>query len=175
RPAHLCGIGIGDMVALIRVVRRFLRADSGAEMIEFGLTLPLLLLRVVGMVEFGFLLQQYEVVTNAAREGARIAILPTYSATQTARVNNATARVNQYLTNGGLNQSLATVTVGAPVSNVLAAPATGCIWSVPVSVTYPHPVTFIQGIARYFGATFGNMTVRATAQMRTEAQASTCP
>jgi len=168
------------MVALMRFVRRFRRAESGAELIEFGLTLPLLLLVVLGMIEFGFLFREYEIVTNAAREGARIAALPTYSLTPTARVNNATARAKQYLTNAGLNQAIATVTVGAggtgaPVSNVLAAPATGCVWSVPVTVTYPHPVTFIQGIARYFGATFGNMTVRATAQMRTEAQASTCP
>jgi len=159
----------------MRFARRFLRAESGAEMIEFGLTLPLLLLLVSGMVEFGFLLQQYEVVTNAAREGARIAILPTYSETPTAQVNNATARVNQYLTNGGLNQSLATVTVGAPVANVLAAPATGCIWSVPVSVTYPHPVPFLNGVMRYFGAGMGTITLRATSQMRTEAAASTCP
>jgi Flp pilus assembly protein TadG len=163
------------MAALRRFVRRFRRAESGAELIEFGLTLPLLLLCVLGMIEFGFLFREYEIVTNAAREGARIAALPTYSVTQTARVNNATARVRQYLTNAGLNQAIATITVGAPVSNVLAAPATGCVWSVPVTVTYPHPVTFIQGIARYFGATFGNMTVRATSQMRTEAQASTCP
>lgn len=163
------------MAALRRFLRRFRRAESGAELIEFGLTLPLLLLCVLGMIEFGFLFREYEIVTNAAREGARIAALPTYSLTQTARVNNATARVRQYLTNAGLNQAIATITVGAPVSNVLAAPATGCVWSVPVTVTYPHPVTFIQGIARYFGATFGNMTVRATSQMRTEAQASTCP
>ena len=159
----------------MRFARRFLRAESGAEMIEFGLTLPLLLLLVSGMVEFGFLLQQYEVVTNAAREGARIAVLPTYAPSQTARVNNATARVNQYLTNAGLNQSLAGITVGAPVSNVLAAPATGCVWSVPVTVTYPHPLPFLRGIMSYFGVTMGTITVRATSQMRTEAQASTCP
>ena len=168
------------MVALMRFARRFLRAESGAEMIEFGLTLPLLLLLVSGMVEFGFLLQQYEVVTNAAREGARIAALPTYSATPTSRVNNATARVNQYLTNAGLNQSLASVTVGvggtgAPVSNVLAAPATGCVWSVPVTVTYPHPLPFLSAVMSYFRVTMGTITVRATSQMRTEAAASTCP
>jgi Flp pilus assembly protein TadG len=168
------------MVALMRFIRRFLRAESGAEMIEFGLTLPLLLLLVSGMVEFGFVLQQYEVVTNAAREGARLAALPTYGGTQTARVNNATARVNQYLTNAGLNQSLAGVTVGvggtgAAVPNVLAAPATGCVWTVPVTVTYPHPLPFLRGIMSYFGVTIGTITVRSTAQMRTEAQASTCP
>src|SRR6185295_15002998 len=143
---------------LTRFVRRLLRAESGAELIEFGLTLPLLLLLVLGMIEFGFLFREYEIVTNAAREGARIAILPTYSATQTARQNNATARVNQYLTNAGLNQSLATVTVGVPVANVLAAPATGCVWSVPVLVTYPQPAPFVQGIMRFFGVTVGQIT-----------------
>ena len=163
------------MAALNRWLKRFRRHESGAELIEFGLTLPLLLLLVLGMIEFGFLFREYEIVTNAAREGARIAILPTYSATQTARQNNASARAKQYLTNAGLNQALATVTVGVPVSNVLAAPATGCVWSVPVTVAYPHPVPFIQGIMRYFGVTVSQFTVRGTSQMRTEAAASTCP
>jgi Flp pilus assembly protein TadG len=165
------------MVALMRFVRRFLRAESGAELIEFGLTLPLLLLLVLGMIEFGFLFREYEVVTNAAREGARIAVLPTYSTTAAARTNNATARAKQYVANAGLDQTLANVTVGPPVGNVLAAPATGCVWSVPVTVTYPHPVPFIGGIMRFFtGSAFGPMTVRATSQMRTEAAAAaTCP
>jgi Flp pilus assembly protein TadG len=163
------------MAALNRWLKRFRRSESGAEMIEFALTLPLLLLLVLGMIEFGFLFREYEVVTNAAREGARIAILPTYSATPTAQQNNARARVNQYLTNAGLNQALANVTVGAPVSTVLTAPATGCVWSVPVTVTYPHPVPFIQGIMSYFRVSIGQMTVRATSQMRTEAPAATCP
>ena len=94
------------MAALNRILKRLGRSESGAELIEFALTLPLLLLLVLGMIEFGFLFQEYEVVTNAAREGARIAVLPTYSATQTARQNNATARVNLYLNNAGLNSSL---------------------------------------------------------------------
>jgi Flp pilus assembly protein TadG len=72
------------MAALIRSLRRFVRAQSGAEVIEFALTLPLMLLVVLGIIEFGFLFQQYEVVTNAAREGARVAVLPTYSATTAA-------------------------------------------------------------------------------------------
>ena len=52
-------------------LRRRLRGESGAELIETALTLPLLLLVVVGIIEFGFVFQKYEVITNAAREGAR--------------------------------------------------------------------------------------------------------
>jgi Flp pilus assembly protein TadG len=163
------------MAALRRLLKRFARCQSGAEVIEFALTLPLLLLFVLGMIEFGFLFQQYEVVTNAAREGARLAVLPTYSVTQAARVNNATARINQYLDNAGLDHTLATISVGTPVSTVYAAPATGCIWSVPVTVTYPHPVPFLSGIMTYFGTTFARVSISATSRMRTEAGAATCP
>jgi len=157
------------------LLRRLVGADSGAELIEFGLTLPLLLLVVLGMIEFGFVFQQYEVVTNAAREGARIAVLPTYAASETARVNNATARVNQYLTDGGLTYSLATVSVGVPVATALAAPASGCVWTVPVTVVYPHPVPFIGGIITYFGGSFATLNLTATSKMRTESAAGGCP
>jgi Flp pilus assembly protein TadG len=160
------------MVTLMRfLLRRLFGCDSGAELIEFGLTLPLLLLVVLGMIEFGFVFQQYEVVTNAAREGARIAILPTYSPTETARVDNAKARVNQYLTGAGLTYSLATVTVGVPVSEPLAPPASGCVWTVPVTVVYPHPVPFIGGIITYYGGSFGTLNLTATSKMRTESAA----
>jgi Flp pilus assembly protein TadG len=162
------------MAALTRMLKRFGRNEAGAELIEFGLTLPLLLLVVLGIIEFGFLFREYEIVTNAAREGARIASLQTYSPTQAARLTNATNRVNAYLDAAGLNHLLAGVTVGAPIKTVISAPST-CMWSVPVTVTYPHPVPFVGGIIRYFGATFGPLTVRATSRMRTEAAAGTCP
>lgn len=162
------------MAALTRMIKRLGRSDGGAELIEFSLTLPLLLLVVLGIIEFGFLFREYEIVTNAAREGARIASLPTYSPTPLARQTNATNRVNAYLDAAGLNHLLAGVAVGAPVTTVIAAPST-CMWSVPVTVTYPHPVPFVGGIMSFFGTTIAPMTVRATSQMRTESPAGTCP
>jgi Flp pilus assembly protein TadG len=162
------------MAALTRMLKRLGRSEAGAELIEFSLTLPLLLLVVLGIIEFGFLFREYEIVTNAAREGARMASLQTYSPTQAARQTNATARINQYLDAAGLDHTLAGVTVGAPVSTPIAIPST-CVWSVPVTVTYPHPVPFISGIMGYFGGTFGAITVRATSRMRTEAPVGPCP
>ncbi len=61
--------------------RSRLKSEKGAELIEFAFILPLLLFVVVGIIDFGFTFQRYEVVTNAAREGARIAVLPGYAAT----------------------------------------------------------------------------------------------
>src|SRR5262245_14427877 len=109
RAADLCGVVGGGMAALIRALRRFVRAQSGAEVIEFALTLPLLLLVVLGIIEFGFMFQEYEVVTNAAREGARIAILPTYSTNAAVTQSNVTTRINQYLSAAGLSTASATI------------------------------------------------------------------
>ena len=56
-----------------------IRSERGAELVEFALVLPLLLVLIGGIVDFGFLFQRYEVVTNAAREGARLASLAGYT------------------------------------------------------------------------------------------------
>ena len=61
----------------MRLFRR-LRQEDGAQLVEFALVLPLLLFVVLGIAEFGIIFQRYEVVTNAAREGARLAVLPGY-------------------------------------------------------------------------------------------------
>ena len=52
---------------------RRLRSERGQALIEMALTLPLLLLICVGIFEFGRAYQTWEVLTNAAREGARVA------------------------------------------------------------------------------------------------------
>src|SRR5882672_7431736 len=81
-------------------------SESGAELIEFALVFPLLLLVLLGIVDFGFLFQKYEVLTNAAREGARIAVLPDYQGPSLS--NNVTTRVTDYLTAAGFDaQALA--------------------------------------------------------------------
>src|SRR3954462_11071045 len=94
------------------------RSERGAELIEFVLVMPLLLLVMCGIFGFGFLFQRYEVLTNAAREGARLAALPGYTET------DVTARVNAYLTAGGVPGHASTtlvieaVTAGGRTFNV---------------------------------------------------------
>lgn len=48
------------------------RPDRGAAAVEFAIILPLLLILVAGIVDFGRLLYAEVMVTNAAREGARM-------------------------------------------------------------------------------------------------------
>jgi Flp pilus assembly protein TadG len=154
------------MAALTRASARW-SGESGAELIEFALALPLLLLVVLGIVDFGFLFQRYEVVTNAAREGARVAVLPNYVD------SDVVTRVDQYLTVGGL-----TGAHDAPVIAHSAPVIVGdeCVAMTSVTVTYPFAYSFVGGVAAYFGATgLGSRTsLTATAEMRNELPAAGC-
>jgi Flp pilus assembly protein TadG len=50
-------------------------AESGQDLVEYALVLPLFLLLMFSVVEFGFVFFQYTMVVNAAREGARTGIV----------------------------------------------------------------------------------------------------
>ena len=54
------------------------RSEEGAEIIEFALVAPLLILLFAAIVDFGNMFRSFEAVTNAAREGARVGVLPAY-------------------------------------------------------------------------------------------------
>ena len=58
-----------------RLARR-LRSARGAELIEFALVLPVLLCILGGILDMGLAFNNYVAVTNAAREGARVAAIP---------------------------------------------------------------------------------------------------
>lgn len=144
-------------------LRRRLRSERGAELIETALTLPLILLVVIGIIEFGFVFQKLEIVTNAAREGARVLVLPDFDEA------DAIARINQYLDAAGLNSAdatLPTLAQLAPVEEDLDG--TNCISVVNVWVSYPHQAPFLAGIGRYFSSTFGTFTLTGRSTMRTE-------
>lgn len=50
-------------------------SDRGAAAVEFGLLLPLILMIVLGIIDFGGMLHAQVTLTQAAREGARVAAL----------------------------------------------------------------------------------------------------
>lgn len=51
----------------------------GQDLIEFALVLPLLLLLLTGIMEFGLAVMAYNTVANAAREGARYGVVRLHS------------------------------------------------------------------------------------------------
>jgi Flp pilus assembly protein TadG len=50
------------------------QANRGATIVEFAIILPLLLLLVFGLIEFGLILYNQHVITNACREAARAGV-----------------------------------------------------------------------------------------------------
>jgi Flp pilus assembly protein TadG len=54
---------------------RSFRKTSGQSLLEFALILPLLLVLVMGLFEFGRAVFYYAALNNAAREGTRVAIV----------------------------------------------------------------------------------------------------
>jgi hypothetical protein len=53
---------------------RKINNQNGAAMVEFAIVLPLLLILVFGIIEFGVMFYDKAVITNASREGVRAGI-----------------------------------------------------------------------------------------------------
>jgi Flp pilus assembly protein TadG len=54
---------------------KILRSNEGQSLVEFAIILPILLMLIMGILEFGIMLNSYLAVRNASREGARAAIV----------------------------------------------------------------------------------------------------
>jgi Flp pilus assembly protein TadG len=158
------------MATITSRLQRF-RSESGAELIEFAFVLPILLLVVAGIIDFGFLFREYEVITNAAREGARLSSLG--DSYQAADVQ---ARVTSYVTSAGLDTDPAYSfpTPGVfPVTDIDVGSATAS--GNRVVVWYFHHFLILGPIARLFGGSFDSVTLTASSTMRSEIVASGPP
>jgi Flp pilus assembly protein TadG len=138
--------------------------ERGAAIIETAITLPLMLLVVVGIFEFGRAFQTWEVLTNAAREGARVAVLP--SGTN----GDAETRVRDYLTSGQIaHPADANIAVNRNVA--ISIGGTNATAS-RVTVNYPFEFMVLQPVANLVvnGTTTGEpITMSAVSEMRNEA------
>jgi Flp pilus assembly protein TadG len=75
-------------------MQRFVRRDRrrrGQALVEFALVVPLFLLLLAGMIDFGLGLNASIAVSNAAREGARLGAVDAVDADIVARVNTIMA------------------------------------------------------------------------------------
>ena len=81
----------------VRKIREVLKRKQGQAIVEFELGLPVFILILVGIMEFGLVFHQYLVVTSASREGARVAALGGTDAEVGTMVNNAAATINRGL------------------------------------------------------------------------------
>ena len=113
------------------------RNERGAVATEFAILLPVLLLILFGTIEFGLIMFNREVITNASREGARAGIVQRVPKPTTGEI---TAVVTNYLTGSGINMGAVNVAVaGAGGAN----PAT---LTVTVNYTYTFIVPGVFGL-----------------------------
>ena len=105
--------------------------------------------------------QRFEVVTNAAREGARMAVLSGYTNA------DVETRVRNYLTTGGVAATTSNCTVTTTDYSIPggAGPA---MPGKQVQVTYASPYLFLGPIAGWFGGSFTTANLTGTAIMRKE-------
>ena len=146
-----------------RICRR-LSGERGTALLETAMTLPLLLLVSVGIFEFGRAFQTWQVLTNAAREGARLAVMP--------NPGSVDARVRSYLVSGQLDNAASATVAVDPVTTVDIGGGATASASL-VTVTYPFQFMVLQPVASLLvsGSTLGApITLTATATMRNESQ-----
>jgi len=73
----------------------YIKNNRGQAMVEFALVLPFLLLLIVSSLQFGLVINQYLVLTEAAREGARSAALGGDNATVTTVAKTAASQIDK--------------------------------------------------------------------------------
>lgn len=85
-----------------------LSSNSGSAAVEFALVLPLLLMVVLGIMEFGLLLYRQAILATASREGARAGVV---LRTPKPTAGEVQAVAQGVLTNAGLGPNQTTITV----------------------------------------------------------------
>ncbi len=74
--------------------KKKLRGERGASAVEFGLIVPILLILVLGIIEFGHAFQVQGTLSAAAREGARAMALQNDQGQARDAVQAAAAALN---------------------------------------------------------------------------------
>ena len=69
-----------------RLLHRFRQTEAGQSLVEFTMILPLFLVLMFGLVDFGRAIYTWLLFTNAAREGARVAAVQADYATVQDRI-----------------------------------------------------------------------------------------
>ena len=140
---------------------------SGQALVEFALVLPILLLIIFGIVDAGRLIFTSNTVSNAARQGARVAIVnQSSSGTSTCDTTQPTAWPTGCAISAGLGLGLqqADITVAyrnSADTGPCTVPAIGCLAVVTVTGRF-QPLTPV------IGQLIGSMALQSTSKVPIE-------
>ncbi len=119
-------------------MRTRLRGERGASAVEFGLIVPILLILVLGIVEFGHAFQVQGTLSAAAREGARAMALRNDQAQARDAVQEAASTLDPDITDAQITITPASCPTGTTPTNVR------------LTIDYPMPF-----VTDFFGAEIG--------------------
>ena len=144
-----------------RLVKRSGNRQRGVAAVELAILLPMFGLLLLGVIEIGGMARDYQVLQNAAREGAR------FSALSTNKVNGVAAietrikdRIIAYLANERITVAAADITVNQAYNVTVGTVNVTCS---QITVSYTRPVTF-KGIATWLP--LGSTPLKGTAVFR---------
>lgn len=129
----------------------------GVAAVEMAVVLPLFFLIVLGIIEFGRAVMVQQILTNAAREGARRAIIPGATDTQ------VTELVDDYLVSTSLGAESRTVEIVDGAGNAGSLENIKSKNVVGVRVTVPY-----DEVAWGLTSWLGGSTMQSLVQMRRE-------
>lgn len=145
--------------------------ERGAEAVEFALVVPIFLLLVFGVVDFGYMINRDTMVNNASREGARLGAVDTSANDIECKVRQELATVEPV---GGGANCKPTPTLIAVSIKCLKADGTACTGTYPTDAvsggTVIVKVDFQHSWITPVGGTLmpGGMTLSKTTEMRIE-------
>jgi Flp pilus assembly protein TadG len=135
------------------------RRARGQGLVEFALVFPIFLLVLVALFDLGRAVFAFNTLTNAAREGARLAIVNQDSNRIIARAKSQTAIVELNDPSVSISFRQATPNVD-PLTNAVCSPAAvGCVAVVQFQATYTPITPIIGNILFKGGATFNAKAV----------------
>jgi len=141
-------------------IRRRRRDERGASAVEFALILPIFLMLLFGIIDFGYMINRGSMLNNAARDAAREASLNATKVQVEQVARAATAQV------GDTSNVFITVTCKKPAAagncaNYDADKATG--GTAVVTIKYQH--NMLTPVGMFFP---GGFDLTRTAEMRIE-------
>ena len=141
------------------------RDQRGAAIVEAAIILPVVLLIMAGIFEIGRAYQTYQVLTNAAREGARAAVVSGGDADKAKEI------IKDYIAMGQVEPPKGkTIDVTVDKSSTIVAGGETYSASL-VTVDFPFEFVILHGLAQLVNSSAGvddAFTIRVTCKMRNE-------
>lgn len=157
-------VALGGVSSHMTNRSRVLRDTKGQALVEFALLLPLVMLILIGIVEFGRAWQAKQTLTDVAREGARLSVVANSSITQ----NDVDSTIRVMIGAAGFLPD--SVTIGWP---------DGCRWTgctpqlttnqtSALQLSMPYQFVVLHQLVQLLTDGNGRMVLTTTARMRVE-------